>query len=211
MRIARARGAIRFSVDSGAESIQRQTGYGVIRDGNDWIIPDDDPKLVAGPEPVLSTVAAPFSFSTDSYEKIAADFVSEYHAEIEEWRERNPPPPFLQVNSSYGIRSQLQEIHNLFFREDRRQLEAVLINQILPFMHRAMGAAYVAPLKISFRNQYGFLGFAKISYFVKEFGVETAVTLVQENAMGSVLPAAPEVLSYVLGLLTFIPLASTLP
>jgi hypothetical protein len=211
MRIARVSGAVRFSVDSGAESILQQTGYGVIRDGNDWIIPDDDPKLLAGPDPVLQTVAVPFSFTENSYEEIAAAFVSEYLTEIEEWREHNPPPASLQVNPSFGIRSQLQEIHNLFFRENREKLAEVLVKQILPFMHRIMGAVHVAPLKISFRNQYGFLGFAKISYFIEEFGLGRAVTLVQENAMGSVLPAAPEVLSYVLGLLSFIPLASTLP
>ncbi len=210
MKIAHVLGPARFSVDAGAEILQRETGYRLVREGNDWIIPDDDPKLVAGPDPLLQTATRPHSLGADSYKEVAADFLSSYLTEIEKWREINPPPPFVKVDGNYGIRSKLQEIHNLFFREDRRHLEGVLINQILPFMHRAMGAAYVVPLKISFRNQYGFLGFAKISYFVKEFGAETAVTLVQENAMGSVLPAAPEVLSYVQGLLTFIPLTSTL-
>jgi len=201
----------RLSVDSYTEGIQREVGYRIVRHGDDWIIPDDDPKLLAGPDPVLQTVATPFSLDADTYQKIAANFVSNYLTEIEGWRERNPPPAFVPVNPNYGIRSQLQEIHNVFFRENQHRLESVLINQILPFMHRVMGAAYVAPLRISFREQYGFLGFAKIEYFVKEFGTEKAISLVQDSAMGSVLPAAPEVLSYVLGLLTFIPLASTFP
>ena len=205
------RGAARFSVDWGAESLRNQTGYQFVRDGDDWIIPNDDPKLIAGPDPVLQTAGAPVPLAADFFEKIAADFLSGYLSEIEAWRERNPPPPFLKVNDQFGVRSHLQEIHNIFFRADRRELAAALVGQILPFMHKSLGATYVAPLKISFRNQYGFLGLAKIEYLVKRFGIEKAVILNRENAMDSVLPAAPEVLSYVLGLLSFMPLSSTLP
>jgi hypothetical protein len=210
MRIGHVSALDRLSVDAYTEGLQEEIGYRIVRVGDDWIIPDNDPRFLAGPDPVLQTVAAPLSLDANSYQEIAANFVSEYLTEIEGWREGNPPPDFVPVNPNYGIRSQLQEIHNLFFREPQNRLEPVLINQILPFMHRVMGAAYVAPLRISFQKQYGFLGFAKVAYFVKEFGIERAIGLVQGSAMGSVLPAAPEVLSYVLSLLTFMPLASTL-
>ncbi|WP_425163454.1 hypothetical protein, partial [Candidatus Binatus sp.] len=121
-----------------------------MRDGDDWIIPNDDPKLIAGPDPVLQTAGAPVPLAADFFEKIAADFLSGYLSEIEAWRERNPPPPFLKVNDQFGVRSHLQEIHNIFFRADRRELAAALVGQILPFMHKSLGATYVAPLKISF-------------------------------------------------------------
>lgn len=210
MKTIRFPGLARSSRGSGAEVINRLTGYRVVRDGDDWIIPDDDPQLLAGPKPLLQTAVKPLSLSAESYNGTAADYVENYLSDFEQWK-ADRLAPTIQLNSSYGIRSKLQETHYRFFFEDRRRLEHVLINEILPFMHKTLGARRVAPLKISVQEQYGILALAKIAYIAQEFGFEKAATLVGKNAMTSVLPAATEVLSYVQGLLTFTPLASTLP
>jgi hypothetical protein len=190
--------------------IHRLTGYRVVRDGDDWLIPDDDPQLIAGPKPLLQTAVRPVSLSAESYKRTAADYVENYLSDFEQWR-ADRPQPTIHLTSSYGFLSKLQEIHYRFFFEDRRRLEQLLIERILPFMHRTLGAGRVAPVKISVEEQYGILALAKIAYITKEFGFEKATMLVGKHAMSSVLPAATEVLSYVQGLLTFTPMASTLP
>jgi hypothetical protein len=204
-------GLARSSQDSGASVIEDLTGYKPIRDGEDWVVPDNDPQLVAGPKELLQTVVRPYILAIDSYENIAVDFLKNYSTAFEEYRAAHPVPT-PRATEGYGFRSELQGIHYRLFFADRSDLTDVLIREVLPFMRTTAGAKSVAPLKISAHRQYGILALAKIAYLAKEFGFEKARTAVlDEGAMTSILPAAPEVLSYVQGFLAFTPLASTLP
>ncbi len=208
MKPVRIPGLARSSRGSGAEHIRKLTGYAVVREGDDWIIPADDPQLLSGPKPLLQT-SKPIPLGTESYESTATNFVENYLSTFEQWRPE--PPKTINLFSDFGLLSEFQEIHHRFFFEEPDRLRRALAEKFLPFMHKRLHAGRVAPLKISVEEQYGIVALAKIAYMARQFGFEKAATLVQKNAMSSVLPSANDVVSYVQGLLTFIPLASTVP
>jgi len=113
----RFRGLAKSSGGRSGGILSSITGYQVVRDGDDWVVPDDDPQLKKGPPPVLAAADKPTTLSKAKYDDIAATFVNHnlnLNKEFEEFRKSHPITPN-PVPLEYGVLSDFWRIRDAFF------------------------------------------------------------------------------------------------
>ncbi len=79
----RFRGLATTSGGTSDKLISQVTGFTLQRDGEDWIVPPNDPKLMAGPDEVL-VVGDPIHLSVDEYPFVADTYASYLVRELED-------------------------------------------------------------------------------------------------------------------------------
>ncbi len=210
----RFRGLAKSSGGRSGGILSSITGYQVVRDGDDWVVPDDDPQLKKGPPPVLAAADKPTTLSKAKYDDIAATFVNHnlnLNKEFEEFRKSHPITPN-PVPLEYGVLSDFWRIRDAFFFSDTKRLHAVIRDDVLPFMHSTLRAKSVWPVHVDARYQQSVLSLAKISHLVSLHGIQESQRLIfEQRAMGSILPSPLDVLTYPNGLLTFSPCSAAIP
>lgn len=91
------------------------TGYKFEKDGDDLVIPSNDPKLIQGPQPVLKTEPRPISINKP--DEIASTFTSHYISKELEETMKGRLPKQVEISGDFGLLSKIQmQKHRFFFR-----------------------------------------------------------------------------------------------
>jgi hypothetical protein len=194
------------------EHIERLTGYSLRRDGDDWIVPEDDIALRRGPSDTLFTVDSPRDLNSTSYRAIAAEYAEKF---LNPDFEKSLPQPTekIPIYGEWGIRTPL-ETHKLnFFFSPANTIVARLTQETFPFFcSEELGATSVAPISTNASYQQAFLSIAKLLALAQYKGVQSAKDHVaSQTGLNAALPTTLDILSYVESLNTMCPAAMSLP
>ncbi|TSK09153.1 MAG: hypothetical protein FPO08_07625 [Geobacter sp.] len=151
--------------------ISEWTGYEVIREGDDIVVPATDERLQSGPRPVLLTEKKPLSLASE-IEEIADLYVKKYFRPQFEAKPKTGPFP-IAVSLPYGLHSRLEEKRLAFFYSRTKDaVRKVLVNEILPFMRDEMDARSVFPMAVDFQYQLAMICLNQVGAGIRQFGMK---------------------------------------
>ncbi len=121
--IIRFRGLAKSSNGTNKESIEKYTGYLLYRDGDDWVVYDNDTNILAGPRDIFFSTDKPRRLIPENYNTIAKEFVKDFL--VPEFEENlKPPEKDILISDDYGINSELKHISLEFFFTRQQQLQS---------------------------------------------------------------------------------------
>jgi hypothetical protein len=207
----RLTGLFDSAAGSNAAVLREHTGFGLVRDGADWVIPEDDPVLLAGPRNILIAPQRPFELKAKDYGEIAQQYSSNYRA-VDLEHHLGALPPEIVIPGGYGLSSELEEVRNRFYFSKNEDIEKALIQHVFPLMRERLGARFVLPVRIDVTYQQALLSLPKITLLLKLFGTDDATKRIFElDALKSILPTPVEIQGYLDAMLFISPFAFALP
>lgn len=187
-------------------------GYSIQLDGDDGIIPANDPKLKTGSSDVLVADPEPTLLAAENYEKIADRFVGEYLWDLAELRRAQENRRAPQDAIDGDTRSKLKCLLDVFAFTPQDQLRGALGSRILPFMHFTMGADFVWPVRESVSTAQEWLSLNKMLLVAERFGAQRVQELVLERkVLWQILPDPFNSTAYLDAMLMLAPYAISLP
>lgn len=209
--IIRFHGLAKSSNETNKESIEKYTGYALYRDGDDWVVYDNDTSIIAGPRDVFSSIDKPYRLISENYDTIAEKFVKDFL--VPEFEENlKPPKETILVSDDYGINSELKRISIEFFFTQSSRLQSILRQKVLPFMQDKLGASFVCPVGMDVKYQQAKISFAKISHLASIHGIDATQKLVfEKKALDSILPKSLDMFSLIDALIVSTPIATAIP
>lgn len=194
------------------ERLEQVTGFSLRRDGDDWIIPEDDVALRRGPSDTLLTVDSPRDLNPTSYQTIATEYAEKFLVPDFE-KSLEQPTTKIGIYGEWGIRTPLESHALNFFLTPANTIVARLTQETFPFFcSEELGATSVAPLSINASYQQAFLSIAKLLALAQYSGIQSAKDHVaNETDLNAALPTPLDILSYVESLNTMCPAAISLP
>lgn len=168
---------------SNHQSLSELTGFALIREGEDYVVLEGDPKLNE-PQPR-------FLLLGDALDIRSADAGRRIAAKIEQTA---PIPPDIEMPKRVGLLddlgflSRLDRAARTFFFTQTAQLPDVITNEVVPVMSELQ--AYMArTVTIDMKAFYGRVALAKLSYLSAEFGTaEAEAAIFDRRLLSRVLP-----------------------
>lgn len=194
--------------------IEKVTGYSLHEDGDDWVVYDNDPKYLAGPDNVLITDEKFLRIKPKNYEQIAENYISGYLNNLFETRYAKKNIDRVPVPANLGFMTDIFKNKYEFFLANLNEdeLKNQLINNILPFMDDVMEAKYCCPVKVEPALQQSVISLNKIMLLTDKFDMDEAERLIFfRESLDSILPTPLDVLTYLESFLVFNPFAIGLP
>lgn len=173
--------------------LEQRTGYKLVRDGDDWIIPKNDAQLACGPSDYI-TVRKPLSLH-QSLEATADVCVNSLCDGYERVNTKRPGkiPSFPQ----YGFSSTLYQECLKYGFMPRSGLRPYLVESLFPFMKKEFGAQHVVPIFVHAERLQTAISLAKIAYLMTEFDAARVQRLVDtDRGLDSIIPGPVHVLGY---------------
>lgn len=191
-------------------TIERYTGYSLEKEGNDWVVYDDDPALRAPQKDVLSLHSDGLSLgSASAIAEIASECLGFLNPAFEAVDQEKPSN--ISVSSNLGLISELEQARQFYFWEKTHHLAATLVGEVIPRMVK-LGAKRVYPIRVNSEGFYSKIALAKISYLNRHHGLEIAQDKVlNERILEAALPSPIEPLQNLNALLFLSPYAFALP
>lgn len=196
------------------EWVERWTGMRIVASGREWIVPDDDPQLLAGPRPTL--VAGPeYKLEARLYDEIADRVATDFLDDELESR-HSPPNRPIGVKGGYGLRGDLERAQLEYFFASRARLRKVGVKQLLAYMRETFPVSHVLPVRLASGYQQAILSLAKIPLLISRLGIDQTRKALDKSRgesgpWDSILPKATDVSAYLDGLVFANPLALALP
>lgn len=192
--------------------LEKLTGFKLRRDGDDWLIPGDDPVLLRGPADILSTIDPPPDLKPESYHAIANEYVANFLVSYFE-EKLTQPKEKLQIYGEWGIRTPLESHKLNFFFTPTNGVVERLTKETFPFLcSEELGATSVAPIFVNADYQQAFLSISKLLAIAEYGGFESAQKhVLSQTNLNAMLPTPIDILSYVESLNTMCPAAISLP
>lgn len=189
----RLRGLAKPTDGGNKEFLEGRTGYKLVRDGGDYVIPKDDPQLVAGPSDYI-TVRKPLSLSQDL--GVAAEVCVNSLCEGYE-RVNTKPPGKIPTFPKYGFSSTFYQECLKYGFMPRGGLRQHLVETLFPYMKKEFGAQHVVPIFVHAERLQTAISLAKISYLMTEFDIPRVQRLVDtDRGLDSIIPSPAHVLGY---------------
>lgn len=184
-------------------------GYRAQRDGGDWVVPANDPSLRAGPPDMLE-FHGQREIHPQNFEELARHLTELVPSEFDLYQPS--PPDQVHLSSDYGLLSDVEEIITKVSISPKSQVEAILAEELLPFLYENLHARFVTPVTLSASKQQAYTSIAKIVLLNELFGTEETSSLISgRNSLDGVLPQSLDFLSFLEALTRFSPIAFTLP
>lgn len=157
-------------------SLQALTGYNLIRQGNDYVVLDDDPKLRES-RPVFLSVGAAIDLHGHEVGKSLSEAVNSVEIDLPE-----PLPTQIGVVSDLGFLSRLDRATRAFFFSPETQLEKIINSDVLPLMSE-LQMEKARHVTVDLNKFYGRVSISKLSFLIEELGLQNA----QEAVFGKQL------------------------
>lgn len=208
----RLRGLAGTADGTNRDRLEQLTGFNLRREGNDWIIPGDDPNLVRGPSDILRTTEAPLELNEKSYDSVATEYIEKFLVQYFEERHTEPKDK-VSIYGDSGFRTEFESIRVNFFLTPPSKVRARLIQETFPFVcSENFGATAIAPITVNANYQQAIISISKILAILEYGGVEKAKAVVgTQGGLNAALPTPLDFLSYVESLNTMAPSAISIP
>jgi hypothetical protein len=204
-------GLAKTSEGTNKAKIEQLTGFTLQRDGDDWLVRENDPVLLRGPGNVLVTRDEPWELNPSRYKAIGDEYSQRFlNAYFEE--RLTPPQEPVPIYGEWGIRTPLEERRLNLFLTPTQAVSARLEQDTLPFFLNEMRASSVAPLMAKADLQQAFISISKILALIQYTGLEgTAARISRQQDLDPGLPTSLDIMNYVESLNTMSPAAISLP
>lgn len=169
------------------EALKKMTGYRLVREGNDYVVLDDDPKLREKRPNFLGLGHAIDIRKASAAEELVAEFDKAVGV---------PPhikmPNAVGVIEGLGFYSKLDNAARSFFFAPLGQLPGILHERVFPFAeeHRAFNARAAI---VDFHSFYSRVSIPKLTFLISQFGIEQAEDIIlKKGILTNILPSAFE-------------------
>ena len=185
-------------------------GYQLERDGDDWIIPADDPVLLAGPRDSLSLEDS-LNLSVLSIDSDARTLVSAMPSGFDNYYLENPKQVKVEFDED-TLSNRVYAAQIALTVAQPSEVEGVLRKSVIPEMLRGMQAQSVTPIVLDANYIQTLQSVSKFGYLAGKFPIEDLERIIFERrAFKGVLPPQVAPIGYVNALTRMAPLALTLP
>ncbi|MDE0941271.1 MAG: hypothetical protein OSB58_02395 [Alphaproteobacteria bacterium] len=196
--------------------IEREIGYRMVADGEEWRIPEDDPVLIAGPSDVLR-MHQQIRVADRDYGDVANELIATIPTDFNFYTRGARPdlPDNIEIDGNFGLFSDLYSASTEAMFNEGQGLVDCLRERFLPILVERMGIKYVVPVSVDANYLQTHLWITRLMLLAREFGFDQMRQFARpENGQGSF--AAIEinplsVLSYLESVTRFSPMAFTLP
>lgn len=204
----RLKGLAGISNGANQSMLESHTGYHLLRDGDDWLIPCDDLQLKAGPRDFLTT-QEPQPLKSD-LGKAATACVATLSDAFEMLPQNIPSrlPHF----EKFGFSAEFYQKRLRYGFCQRRKLKDYLVKELFPFAKQELNAKYVAPIAVDAKYLQALISLPKIVYFLTEYGpTRTQELLNKKRGLDKIIPSPILVPSYCDALLMVSPSVIAIP
>jgi hypothetical protein len=165
MAILRFPGLAKSAAESNKEMLQNITGYSIIREGDDWIVPENDPKLKAGPSDIISFENKAIPLTKNNFNEIADIYIANYLVPELEDKVQIEKYGKITIDGNFDLLTDIYANKIEFFASklSNNQLRTCLISKLLPFMLERMKARYVSPLKANVKYQQSIISLSRLA------------------------------------------------
>lgn len=198
------------SADGFRQMMYRLVGYQLERDGDDWIIPADDPVLLAGPRDSLSLEDS-LNLSALSMASDARTLVSAMPSAFDDYNRDNPRRVKVEFDED-TLSNRVYAAQIALTVAQRDEVEAVLRKSVIPEMLGGMQAQGVTPVILNANYIQALQSVTKFGYLAGKFPIEDLERIIfKQRAFEGLLPRQVAPIGYVNALTRMAPLALTLP
>lgn len=201
-----------FASTAGTAGIQRLkelTGYNVVIQGADLVIPANDPSLDTSRLSILE-IGKFIDLNEKTYGSIAEEYANFLANDYEAYDGEKPSA--VPIYTKLGLIAELKkELIEVFF-SDRSTLRNRIQNYTCRFMKEQFEAKDAVAIRINGSLQQALLSLGKFSLLLDRFGYEEARKInFESRALEGLLPHPAHMLSYVEALTYCAPLVISLP